>query len=98
MQPLITLEANSEIEPGHQWLKIAPTQAGKALVRLLTGQEDIYGFFVPDLNLYAVPHDYNVDRALVQVINELAHVRFSAPDLVQLTLVMTPSPAGGDPS
>jgi hypothetical protein len=98
MSELIQLESNPSIEPGHQWLKIAPTQAGKALVRLLTGQDDIYEFFVPDLNVYAVPHDHVVDQNMVSVINELAHVRFSAPDLVQLTLVMTTVPTGGAPS
>ena len=98
MSELITLEPNPHIEPGHQWLKIAPTQTGEALVRLLTGQDNIAEFFVPELNMYAIPHDHNVDGALVHLINELAHVRFSAPDLVQLTLVMTTAPSGGEPS
>jgi hypothetical protein len=43
-------------------------------------------------NEILVEHDQQVDQAIVKLIDELAHVRFSAPGLVQMTLEETRMP------
>jgi len=82
---LITLEPDVNVEPGHQWLVLPDDLQGAALAILLTGStvldqrgEQIY-----------VGHTAEVDARLVAVINELAHVRFQSPTLVQLTMQET---------
>ena len=38
-------------------------------------------------NEMLVAHDEQVDQAIVQLIDQLAHVRFSAPELIQLSMI-----------
>jgi hypothetical protein len=81
--PWITLEPDPDIEPGHQWIVIPDSENGWALMTLLGCDHQ------PTIkrgNEILIAHDQQVDRAIVQLINQLAHVRFSAPDLVQLML------------
>ena len=81
---LITLEPDMNIEPGHQWIVLPNTEAGRALLTLL-GCE--YQPTIKRGNEILVAHDQQVDHAIVQLIDQLAHVRFSAPELIQLTIV-----------
>lgn len=81
--PLITLEPDPDIEPGHQWLVVKDTEAGRALITLLCDRQPL----IKRGQDLLLPHDQRVDQNLVALINKLAHVRFSAPDLVQLMLV-----------
>ncbi|MGB8984143.1 MAG: hypothetical protein WCC12_19905 [Anaerolineales bacterium] len=78
----ITLEAELSVEPGHQQIVIPDTDEGRALVQLLTGTQPL-AQRGSDL---LVPHDANVDERMMQLIDQLAHVRYQAPDLIQLTL------------
>lgn len=84
--PLITLEPDMSIEPGHQWLVVKDAEAGHALIALLWGRLPL----VKRGQDLIFPHDERVDQNLVALINELAQVRFSAPDLVQLMLTESP--------
>lgn len=85
---LITLEPDMSIEPGHQWLVL---ENGV--------QDGIDGFFLAALlndiapedwqfvdNKIRIAHTAEVDRRIVLLIDQLAHVRFSAPGLVQLSM------------
>lgn len=78
----IVLEPELGIEPGHQWLVLSDTPEGRALAFLLMGGLP----FVRRGKQILVPHNERVDRQLVTLIDELAHVRYQAPDLVQLTM------------
>lgn len=84
MSPVIPihLETETHIDPGHQWIVVPDTDDGRALVHLLTGGQPL----VHRGDALVFPHDANVDQRLVQLIDQLAHVRFQAPDLVQLTI------------
>ena len=83
MKQLITTEPDMNIEPGHQWLVIPDTEDGWALMTLLdVGNQPT----IKRGNEIMLAHDYHVDQKIVQLIDELAHVRFSAPGLVQMTL------------
>jgi hypothetical protein len=96
MSDLIQLIPDATIEPGHQMLAID----------IDTIDDDLDGFYLaailnaplpPEEWTYdengrraLVPHTADVDTKIVTLINELAHVRFSAPTLVQLTLSSVP--------
>ena len=80
---LITLEPDMNIEPGHQWLVLPATEEGRALFQLLGGTVENISTRGGEILL---AHDYLVDRNIVALINQLAHVRFSAPDMMQLTM------------
>ncbi len=84
---LITLRPDPNIEPGHQWLVLPQDDAGLMLGALLTNRS-IFELVIelPDAETFEIPHDTDVDRNIVELINELANVRFFAPRLVQLTL------------
>jgi len=82
---MIKLEPDPDIEPGHQWIILPNTTEGLALGTFLTNNDTgAHAQFI-DNQLY-VPHNAAVDARIVDLINELAHVRFSAPGLVQLEL------------
>lgn len=102
MNDLITLEPDPAIEPGHQWLILPTTSDGNALARLLSGKSDVYEFAALDGEnvgetalVLRIPHSVEVDRNILLLINLLAHVRFSAPDLVQLSLIESPAELQG---
>lgn len=88
----ITIVPDPNVEPGHQWLHIPVTPAGHALCRLLLGTDPGPFVFKTEAGelVFRMPHDANVDQHMLDVIHMLAHVRFSAPDLIQLTLTETP--------
>lgn len=78
----ITLEPEFDIEPGHQWIVVPNTKDGHALVRLLTGDR-------PPIrrgDQLLVPHDAKVDARILHLIDQLAHARYQAPGLIQMTL------------
>jgi len=79
----IQLERELSIEPGHQWLVLSDTPEGHALSTLLTGGAPL----IKRGKQILVPHDAKVDAQIVALINELAHVRYQSPSLVQLQLV-----------
>ena len=89
---MIILEPDPDVEPGHQWIQVPITPDGYALCRLLTGRDPgIFTFLLKDgSRVYRLPHDAIVDARILDLINPLSHVRFSAPDLVQLTLTESP--------
>lgn len=98
MNQLITLEPDPAIEPGHQWLILPTTSDGNALAKLLSGKSDVYEFAALDGEtalVLRIPHSVEVDRNILHLINLLAHVRFSAPDLVQLSLIESPAEQQG---
>ena len=82
----IQLKKDMSVEPGHQVLVLPYTEEGCALALLLTGLQyrDLVKF-ASGITLI-IPHTDVVDANIVQMIDQLADVRFSAPDLVQLTL------------
>jgi hypothetical protein len=82
----IHLETDMHVEPGHQRLVLPYTDEGCALALLLTGEHyrDLVKF--RSGSSLSIPHTEIVDTNIVQIIDALAHVRFSAPELLQLTL------------
>jgi len=82
----IKLVPDADIEPGHQWLVLPYTEQSISLCVLLMGT------FQPAFHdgQICVAHTAEVDERLVALIDQLAHVRFSAPGLVQLTLTAAP--------
>lgn len=78
---LITTEPDMNIEPGHQFIVLPESEEGYAILALLGGDHPV----IKRGNEILLAHDYHVDRTIVQLIDELAHVRFSAPGLVQMT-------------
>ena len=80
---LIQLEPEASIEPGHQWLVLSDTPEGHALAAVLTGGAPL----IKRGKQILVPHDAKVDEQIVRLINELSHVRYQSPSLVQLQLV-----------
>lgn len=81
---LITTKPDMSIEPGHQWLVVDVSAEGYCLAGLLLNNEMEKAR--SDGEQILIAHTYDVDRRIVALIDELAHVRFSAPDLVQMTL------------
>ena len=82
---LINLEPDASIEPGHQCIILPYTDEGRALGRLLIGQDPVWSYY--DGHVIRIPHDQGVDQAIITLINELADIRYGAPALVQLTLI-----------
>ncbi len=78
----IKTEPDMSIEPGHQWLVFPKTAYGYFLARLLADCTPI----IQEVDGYRVAHTHTVDCAIVDLIDALAHVRFSAPNLVQIML------------
>ena len=84
MKQLITTEPDMNIEPGHQWIVFPNNEEGDALMTLLdVGNQPT----IKRGNEIMLAHDYHVDQKIVQLIDQLAHVRFSAPGLIQMTFV-----------
>lgn len=77
----IGLLPDESVEPGHQVLVLPKDTEGIALATLLTG-----GVAIQSETEIFVAHTAEVDARIVDLINALAHVRFSAPQLVQMTL------------
>jgi hypothetical protein len=86
---MIALKPDLNIQPGHQWLAVPNDPTGWALATLLCGEWQLPSAD-ETLETILIPHNATVDRAIVKLIDELAHVRFSAPDLVQMTLLEVP--------
>jgi hypothetical protein len=78
----IDLETEAGIDLGHPWIVVPDTDEGRALVQLLTSGQPL----VHRGSDLLFPHDANVDQRMVQLIDQLAHVRYQSPDLIQLTL------------
>lgn len=81
---LITTEPDMSIEPGHQWLVVDVSAEGYCLAGLLLNNEMEKAR--SDGEQIMIAHTYDVDRRIVALIDELAHVRFSAPNLLQLSM------------
>lgn len=81
----INLVPDVAIEPGHQWIVLPNTPEGLALGLVLTNNNDEAARFVGD-ELH-VPHNGAVDARIVELIDWLAHVRYSAHSLIQLTFI-----------
>ena len=79
----IGVKPDMTIEPGHQWLVLDATLESYYLARILTGD---HSQISNEAGMILVPHTHAVDKAIVDLINALAHVRFLAPTLMQLTL------------
>lgn len=93
---LITTEPDMSIEPGHQVIVMPANTEGIALAKLLTSQDNLLEYLVGVdggevleigyEDMLHIPHNHVVDQNIVALIDALAHVRFSAPGLVQMTL------------
>lgn len=81
----IGLEPNMSIEPGHQWIVVPDTDEGRALVQILTGATPL----IQRGGDLLIPHNADVDERIVNLIDQLAHARYQAPDLIQMTLKET---------
>jgi hypothetical protein len=82
----IATKPDMSIEPGHQWLMIWNNLEGYALAYAIAGQAQIR----KEGQFLLVAHTQAVDETIMDLINQLAHVRFSAPNLVQITLLEVP--------
>ncbi|HJS17312.1 MAG TPA: hypothetical protein VJ785_01090 [Anaerolineales bacterium] len=80
----IVTEPEARIEPGHQWLIVPDSPSGRALADLLHERRPL----IKRGGSLLIPHDEHVDQVIVQLIDELARVRYESPVLVQLTMVM----------
>jgi hypothetical protein len=93
---LITTKPDMSIEPGHQVIVMPANTEGIALAKLLTSQDNLLEYLVGvdggDVleigyeDMLHIPHNHMVDQNIVKLIDELAHVRFSAPGLVQMIM------------
>lgn len=85
---IITTQPDVNVDPGHQWLVLPDSDQGYALALILAPhmlpKRDMEG------NLL-IPHTHLIDTHILELINALAHVRFSAPGLVQISLPMAPA-------
>lgn len=81
---MITLEPDMNIEPGHQWIVLPADLTGYALADLLLNGS--LSKMRTDGASLMIAHDHEVDARIVTLIDELAHVRFLAPNLIQLTM------------
>ena len=82
---LITLEPDMSIEPGHQWIVVDASPEGYCLATLLLNNE--MEKVRSDGDYLFIAHTHDVDSRIVALIDELAHVRFSAPGMVQMTMI-----------
>ncbi len=78
----IALEPEMGIEPGHQWIVVPDTDEGRTLAQLLTGAAPL----IQRGGDLLIPHNTKVDERIVNLIDQLAHARYQAPDLIQMTL------------
>jgi hypothetical protein len=79
----IALKPEMSIEPGRQFLVVPNNPEGLALVGLLVPRGEapqVFGEFI------YIPHNDSVDQHIVNLIDQLAHVRYQAPGLIQMTL------------
>lgn len=81
---LIKLEPDMSIEPGHQWLVMDNDVDGYCLATLLLNNEMEKA--KSDGERLFIAHTDDVDRRILALIDQLSHVRFSAPGLIQMTL------------
>lgn len=76
-------QPDANVEPGHQKLLISNTPLGRAFVivfaSIFTPRPDANGYL-------CIPHDYMMDERLLFMINLAAHVRMTAPEMMQLNL------------
>jgi len=95
----IKLEPDMSVEPGHQVLVLPATCEGNRLACLLAVVDDAW-IFTEDATELRIPHTAEVDDRIVELIDQLSHVRFSAPGLIQLTMEEAgpPTPGGVSPS
>lgn len=84
----ITLEPDFSIEPGHQWIVVPNNSQGLALVELLMPRGEAPRVFAGEF-IY-IPHNHMVDQNIVHFIDQLAHARYQAPGLIQMTLQEVP--------
>jgi hypothetical protein len=79
---IICTEPDLEVEPGHQRLLVSNTALGSALATLLTSSR-----ITPaaDGFLY-VDHNSVVDEKLIALVDLAAHIRLTAPEMIQITL------------
>lgn len=93
---LIITKPDMNIEPGHQIIVLPANTEGIALAKLLTSQDNLLEYLVGVdggevleigyQDMLHIPHNYIVDQNIVTLIDQLSHVRFSAPQLLQLTM------------
>ena len=81
---MITLEPDMSIEPGHQWIILPADVVGHSLACILLDAS--MSLVRTDGEKLLIAHTAEVDAQIVALIDELAHVRFSAPGLVQLAM------------
>lgn len=79
---IIKTEPDQSVEPGHQQLVISDTPLGGALSYFLTSS-----VLAPAKDGYLhFKHDYIVDDRLLSLVDLAAHIRLTAPGMIQLPL------------
>ena len=95
----IRLDPDMNIEPGHQVIVLPATSKGNLLARLLTETDDATPFVWPlETSGFEIriPHTADVDVRIVELIDQLSHVRFSAPGLIQMKMKEIPDRRGDE--
>ncbi len=84
----VAVEPDADVETGHQWLLLSIAGGGGQLAALLDPQWEERGraALSPDGRWARVAHSAQVDERLKRLVDLVAHLRQSAPGLVQLTL------------
>jgi hypothetical protein len=88
----ITTQPDSTVEPGHQWIIISNTAAGRGLASVLSSRLlSVDNHTAPSVGMditgdLRLAHDHDVDEMLMVLVDLAAEIRVSAPDLVQLKL------------
>lgn len=99
----IILEPDMNIEPGRQWIVLRCETLGSdmvdavALAHILMPGVDASDW-IGDITSIRIPHTAQVDEAIVELINQLADIRFKSPNIVQLGLTVDyPLPLKSEP-
>lgn len=91
----INLHPDISVEPGHQYILLPATDEGRQLAALLTRREQISDLWDEALQAYKVPHNAQVDARIIELVDWLSHVRFTAHSLLQLTFIEASANASG---
>ncbi len=88
----ITTQPDSSIEPGHQWIVISNTATGRGLAAVLSSRLLSTDHTAPSVGMdlsgdLRLAHDHTVDEMLIIMVDLAAHLRISAPNLMQLKLI-----------
>ncbi len=84
---LIYAEDDVAVTPGHQWLWIPAEPGGETLAQLLCPDRSLIE--IRPEGWFRIPHNDQVDATLLDLVDLCATIRYRAPELVQLRLLLT---------